>query len=76
MPGMINKLWFQAKETGEFDIACTQHCGTYHFKMKGKLTILEQADYDAWHKEAQINSERDYDESDAQAHWGWKWREM
>ena len=76
VPGMINKLWFQAKETGEFDIACTQHCGTYHYKMKGKLTILEQADYDAWYKEAQINSERDYDDTDAQAHWGWKWREM
>ncbi|MED5463041.1 MAG: cytochrome c oxidase subunit II [Myxococcota bacterium] len=76
MPGMINRLWFEAKETGEFDIACTQHCGTYHYKMKGKLTILEQDDYDAWLKEAQINSERDYDETDAQAHWGWKWREM
>ena len=76
MPGMINRLWFQAKETGEFDIACAQHCGPYHFKMKGKLTILEQADYDAWAKEAQINSERDYDDTDARAHWGWKWLEM
>jgi cytochrome c oxidase subunit 2 len=75
MPGMINKLWFQAKETGEFDIACTQHCGTYHYKMKGKLTILSQEDFDAWQNEAQINSESDYDDTDAQAHWGWKWRE-
>ena len=33
-------------------------------------------DYDAWAKEAQINSERDYDDTDARAHWGWKWLEM
>jgi len=35
MPGMINRMWFQAKETGEFDIGCAQHCGTNHYKMKG-----------------------------------------
>src|SRR5262249_42487612 len=27
VPGMINKMWFQAKQTGEYDIACAQHCG-------------------------------------------------
>ena len=83
---MINHMWIQASSEKlqeqsleppvEFDIACAQHCGPYHFKMKGKLTILEQADYDAWAKEAQINSERDYDDTDARAHWGWKWLEM
>ena len=74
MPGMINKLWFQATAAGEFAIACAQHCGVYHFKMKGKLTILEQDDFDAWLHEASINSQNDYDPSDKQAHWGWEWQ--
>src|SRR5262249_41388044 len=33
MPGMINRLTFQAKEIGEYDIGCAQHCGTNHYKM-------------------------------------------
>ena len=39
-PGMINRLWFQAKETGEYEIGCAQHCGANHYKMKGMLTVL------------------------------------
>ncbi len=34
MPGMINRMWFQAKETGAYDIVCAQHCGTNHYKMR------------------------------------------
>ena len=34
VPGMINRMWFQAQETGDFDIGCAQHCGVNHYKMK------------------------------------------
>ena len=75
VPGMVNRLWFQAKETGEFDIACAQHCGVNHYKMKGKLTVLPRADFDRWAAEASANSARGYDPDDADAHWGWNWAE-
>ncbi|HUB09579.1 MAG TPA: cytochrome C oxidase subunit II [Myxococcales bacterium] len=73
MPGMINKLWFEPKETGEFDIGCAQHCGINHYKMKALLTVLPRADYERWLKEASANSARAWDPADTIAHWGWAW---
>ena len=45
VPGTVNRMWFQAKETGEFEIVCAQHCGTNHYKMRGTLTVLPRAEY-------------------------------
>jgi cytochrome c oxidase subunit 2 len=75
VPGVINHLWFRAKETGEFDIACAQHCGANHYRMKGKLTILDGRDFEAWARQASAASERAFDPNDAEAHWGWRWEE-
>jgi cytochrome c oxidase subunit II len=74
MPGMINRLWFQAKETGEFDIACAQHCGANHYKMKGKLTVMTEEDYAKWAAEASANGARLYSAEDKEAQWGWDWQ--
>jgi len=74
-PGLVNHLWFVAKEPGEFDIACAQHCGTHHYKMKGHLTVESDADFQRWLAEAAQNSKRQFDPEDAQAHWGWNWKE-
>ena len=75
VPGTITHMWFQVTETGEFDIACAQHCGTNHYLMKGKLTILEPADFDAWAEQATKVSSLDFDPNDAASHWGWEWTE-
>lgn len=74
MPGMVNKMWFIAKDQGQVDIACTQHCGTNHYKMKGTLTILSPEDYAKWAAEASANGARAYNPDDKEAHWGWDWR--
>lgn len=73
VPGVINHMWFTARETGEFDIACAQHCGVNHYRMKGKLTILPVREYEAWARQASAASQRAYDPNDAEAHWGWAW---
>jgi cytochrome c oxidase subunit 2 len=73
VPGMINRLWFQAKETGVFDIACAQHCGVNHYKMRGRLTVLSRAAYDAWAENASALGVAAYDAADLTAHWGWAW---
>jgi cytochrome c oxidase subunit 2 len=72
-PGMINRLWFRARQTGEFDIGCAQHCGTFHYKMKGKLTILTQEQFDTWLRERSAEAQRAYDPDDFGAHWAWPW---
>ncbi len=73
VPGNTTYLWFIAKDTGEFDIACAQHCGVHHYKMKGQLTIYEPEEYQAWLGEAQANALVAYDAADTMAHWGWPW---
>lgn len=74
MPGMINRMWFQAKETGEFDIGCSQHCGTHHYKMKGRLTVLEPEAYKNWIAELSAQKVQAYNEKDKGANWGWEWK--
>jgi len=74
MPGMINRMWVSAKETGQFDIACTQHCGTNHYKMKGTLTVLTAEEYAKWLAEASANGARAFNPDDKDSHWGWDWR--
>jgi cytochrome c oxidase subunit 2 len=76
MPGTINHFWFQAKETGEFEISCGQHCGHSHYKMRGVLTVLPKPEFDSWQAQASNDSSRVWDEDDAEAHWGWDWRKI
>jgi len=74
MPGMVNKMWFQSKETGEFDIACSQHCGTNHYKMKATLIVMSKEDYAKWAAESSAIASRAYAADDSAAHWGWEWQ--
>jgi cytochrome c oxidase subunit II len=76
VPGQVTRTIFKATQTGEFDIACGQHCGTNHYKMKGRLTVLSHEDYDDWLRSQSSLAERAYDPDDAGAHWGWKWRSL
>lgn len=74
VPGMINKMWFQAKETGEYDIACAQHCGANHYQMRGTLTVLSKEDFALWAAVRSADTARIYEASDTEAHWGWNWK--
>jgi cytochrome c oxidase subunit 2 len=73
-PGHINHMWFQAMETGDFDIGCAQHCGTHHYKMKGKLTVLPLDEWTAWHEEASKAAAITFNPADTDSLWGWEWR--
>jgi cytochrome c oxidase subunit 2 len=72
-PGAVTQLWFQSKQTGDFEIGCAQHCGVSHYKMKGLLHVTSNDDFNAWLKEAEVDAKRRFDEADAEAHWGWDW---
>jgi cytochrome c oxidase subunit 2 len=74
MPGMTNRMWFQAKQTGEFEIGCAQHCGVNHYKMKGNLTVLSPEEFKVWAADQSAIAARGYDPKDVEAHWGWDWR--
>jgi cytochrome c oxidase subunit 2 len=74
VPGDITKLTFQAKVAGEYEIACAQHCGPNHYKMRGVLTVLPPERYAEWLRLVEADARRAYDPEDAEAHWGWAWR--
>jgi cytochrome c oxidase subunit 2 len=73
VPGMINRLWFQARERGRYDIACAQHCGVHHYKMRGELRVLPPEEFASWAAQASALAQRNYDPEDASGHWGWEW---
>lgn len=48
IPGMEIPIWFQATETGEFEIACAQLCGVGHTQMRGMFNVLSEEKYQSW----------------------------
>lgn len=65
IPGMVFPVWFEPILTNtemqaikgnpdfSYEIGCAQLCGNSHASMRGIVTILEQAEYDAWMDEEQ-----------------------
>ena len=48
VPGMLQRMWFKAKETGSYDIVCAELCGWGHYKMKGQVTFEPRSRFDDW----------------------------
>ena len=48
IPGMSIPIWFEAKQTGEFEIACAQLCGLGHYRMRGSFIVEEQPKLTEW----------------------------
>ena len=48
LPNRYTQLWFEATETGEYNLFCTEYCGKGHSEMIGKVKVLSRADYDSW----------------------------
>jgi cytochrome c oxidase subunit 2 len=51
VPGRIIHVWFQAIETGQYEIPCAELCGFGHSGMKGNLTVQSQDDFDKYLKD-------------------------
>jgi len=73
VPGRLSRLWIRARDEGEYEIGCAQHCGTNHYKMRGRLVVLSRQNYARWAAEAAHVSARAFDARDESAHWGWAW---
>jgi cytochrome c oxidase subunit 2 len=46
MPGMTVETWFIPKQTGSYEIACAEHCGLGHYRMRGFVHVVASADLD------------------------------
>lgn len=62
IPGMRIPVWFRAKETGNYEIACSQLCGNNHYSMRALMTIHESEDaFEQWLVE---QAPEEFDEDD------------
>jgi cytochrome c oxidase subunit 2 len=48
LPGRYIKLWFRAVKAGEYQIYCTQYCGTGHSDMWAKVVVHEPGGFEPW----------------------------
>jgi cytochrome c oxidase subunit 2 len=56
VPGVTIRTWVQATQTGEFEIACAELCGLGHYRMRGRITVEPQADFETWLADLQARS--------------------
>jgi cytochrome c oxidase subunit 2 len=52
VPGRYVKVWFRAIKPGEYQIYCTQYCGTGHSDMWAKVVVHEPGGFERWLDEA------------------------
>ena len=50
VPGKRSRMWFQSDKLGDYELFCTEFCGTAHSGMIGKVRVVTKAEYDAWIK--------------------------
>lgn len=51
VPGMTIPIWFEATDTGEFQIACAELCGLGHYRMRARVVVHEAEAFEQWYGE-------------------------
>ena len=52
VPGMTSETWFIPRAAGTWEIACAEHCGLGHYRMRGQVDVVPPGDVDARIKQA------------------------
>jgi cytochrome c oxidase subunit 2 len=73
VPGTVTRMWVDPRQTGTFEIGCAQHCGAWHYKMRGELTVMNADAFARWQTRAQADAALRFDATDQAAHDGWAW---
>ncbi|MEX0769613.1 MAG: cytochrome c oxidase subunit II [Balneolaceae bacterium] len=48
LPNRYTSVWFEATETGDAQIFCTEYCGTAHSNMLASVIVHEQEEFQTW----------------------------
>lgn len=75
VPGQVSYFWFTTKRMGQFDILCAELCGVGHHAMRGKVSVVSQADFETFlgeqttfekqQKEARLRRQREAEKKKA-----------
>jgi len=50
VPGMTTRTWFEAAETGDFQLACAELCGLGHYRMSASVAVLPADSFRTWYE--------------------------
>ena len=48
IPNRYSSIWFETTREGEFEIFCTEYCGTQHSAMGGKVIAMAPEEFNEW----------------------------
>lgn len=48
VPGRYTTLWFEATETGVFNVFCAEYCGEGHYSMRAAVKVVTPEEYEEW----------------------------
>lgn len=48
LPNRYSSVWFEANEPGEYQVFCTEYCGTQHSNMLAKVIVHTREDFNEW----------------------------
>ena len=48
LPGRYSTTWFEATQTGQYHLFCTEYCGTKHSQMVGSVYVMDPVEYQRW----------------------------
>lgn len=67
VPGLVTHLSFKTTKTGTYDIACAEHCGLGHYRMRGNLIVEPEKEFETWLRSQPLDNT-------PEKNWGWEWR--
>ncbi len=48
VPGRFRTVWFTPSRIGRYHLFCAEYCGLDHSRMRGRVIVMEPAEYEAW----------------------------
>ncbi len=57
LPDRYTAVWFEATKQGEYDIFCTEYCGSGHSVMLAKVVVESQSDFLKWLESAGVDED-------------------
>jgi cytochrome c oxidase subunit 2 len=70
-PGATTELLLEPVREGRYEVACAQHCGLNHYKMRGTLDVLDDAAWERWAGEESARAATQSAARPSDGNWGW-----
>lgn len=48
LPNRYTIMWFEATDTGSYQLFCAEYCGKGHSEMLGKVRVVSEEEFDKW----------------------------